>query len=908
MTPDWRAALVRHAAEAGVELPAAMVDELTLHLDDLYAAAIAEGASDDEASERVRIALAQSALPILRARAERQARRDHARQLSSAAPVARGRSLNLLNAIRHAVRQFRLHPTFAGVTVLVLGLGAGAAAAVFTIVDAVVLRPLPYAAPDRLVTVWAANPQRGLSHDPISPVDFMDYRALPVFKDAAAWWRPPVNLRDPGQQPVRVSTIEVSGNLFELLGVRPQIGPGFPAGGPLFRNNDRIAVISDRLWRTRYSANPGIIGRQLDLSDTPYTVVGVMPPRFHYPDDVDVWERLGWDYRLHSRAARFLETLARLSDDVTHDRATAAVDAVSLRLQAEFASTNKGWSVRVVPLLDETLGYYRPALIVLIGAVGLLFVIACLNVASLLLVRALSREREIAVRITLGATLRQLVVQLLAESFVLSVAGALVGMLTAAASLPLIVALTPVDIPRLDEARVSLRTLGLGLGVIGATTVFFGLLPSLILLRGQIGARLRSGERGSSRGARRIYSGLVAGEVALACALLVSSALLVRTVGAMMRTPTGVNADEVVTAKVQLDGGTYRNWRGIADTHAQILQALRAQPGIIGVGAANFLPLEVGWRIGFGVDGMPPPPRPEDAPQAQYHTVTDDYFDTMGAEFVRGREFSASTDTADGAPVIIVNETFASRFLRDGPALGRFVRINASGVGPLGSNLMWKQHATAPTRFAVVGVVRDLRNVPLGQSVEPAIYFANGQFPFRELFISVRAASRATAIAGIGAALEQAAPNVPFGTPRTWGEIRAARTAEPRLLMSVLTFFAGLAAVLAAIGVYGLVSWSVVLRTRELAIRLTLGARPASVGTLVLRHGALLVVCGLVAGLALVRLAEAALTRVLFGVEATDVGATLAASVLLLVAALIACAPPAWRAMRMDPLEGLRVE
>lgn len=907
MTPDWRAALVRHAAEAGVRLPAEIVDELAVHLDDLYAAAMAEGASAHEASERVQAVLAQSALPVLRARAERRVRREHARQPLTSTPAGRGRSLNVLNAIRHAVRQFRLHPTFAGVTVLVLGLGAGAAAAVFTIVDAVILRPLPYAAPDRLVTLWAANAQRGLSHDPLSPVDFMDYRALPVFTDAAGWWRPPASVRDPGQDPVRVNTIEVSGNLFDLLGVRPQIGPGFPASGPLFHSDDRIAVISDRLWRTRYSADPGIIGRQLELSDTPYTIVGVMPPRFHYPDTVDVWERLRWDFRLHHRGARFLETVARLADGVTHERATAAADALALRLQAEFAATNKGWGVRLVPLLDETLGYYRPALIVLVGAVALLFVIACLNVTSLLLVRALSREREIAVRITLGATLQRLVVQLLAESFVLSVAGALVGLLTAAASLPLIAALTPVDIPRLDEARISLRTLGLGLGVIGATTVFFGLLPALLLLRRQIGATLRSGERGSSHGARRIYSVLVAGEIALACALLVSSALLVRTVGAMMRTPTGVNADEVVTTSVQLDAGTYRDWQGIADTHAQILQVLRAQPGIVDAGAANFLPLEVGWRGPFGVDGMLPPARPEDAPQAQYHTVTDRYFKTMGAEMLRGREFDASIDTSAGAPVVIVNESFAQRYL-EGRTSGRYVATNHTNIGPLGVNLMRPHHTLPPRRFEIVGIVRDVRNAPLGQSVEPAIYFANSQFAFRELFLSVRATSRPAAIAGIGAALRQAAPDVAFATPRTWGEIRARRTAEPRLLMSVLTFFAGLAALLAAIGVYGLVSWSVVLRTRELAIRLTLGARPVSLGALIARHGALLVVCGLAAGLALVRVAETVLTRVLFDVRATDVGATLAASVLLLIAALVACAPPAWRAMRMDPLQGLRVE
>ena len=407
-----------------------------------------------------------------------------------------------MSAMRLAVRQFRQHPSFALVTVLVLGLGTGAATTVFTVVDSVVLRPLPYAQPDQLVTLWDTNTEKGLAHDPISPVNFMDDRALPVFKDAAAWWRPSVNLVDPGQDPVRVNTIEVSGNVFEVLGVGTQLGPGFPAGGPLYVTNELICVISDRLWRTRYGADPSIIGRPLMLNGTPYIVRGVMPPKFSYPDDVDVWQRLRWPMERHSREAHFMEAVARLAPGKRSARRRRRRFARRCGSQAEFPATNKGWGRRLIPLLDEQLGYYRPALMVLFGAVGLLLVIGCLNVASLLLTRALSREKEIAVRVAMGASPRQLITQLLAESAVLSVAGAAVGTLAAMVTLPLLVSMMPVTIPRLEEAAVDGRALGLGLVVIIGTTIFFGLVPALVLLRSQIVNDLRTGERGSSRGAR----------------------------------------------------------------------------------------------------------------------------------------------------------------------------------------------------------------------------------------------------------------------------------------------------------------------------------------------------------------------------------------------------------------------
>lgn len=917
---DPRAEVRRHVARSGVDLPDATVDELVAYLEDLHTAALEEGVSAPDARRRAIAALEESAFSLLQGHALKHPDRSQAARADLMARSSGGRSLNVLSAIRLAVRQFRQHPTFALVTVLVLGLGTGAATTVFTVVDSVVLRPLPYADPDRLVTLWDTNPEKGLAHDPISPVNFMDYRALPVFTDAAGWWRPGINLTEPGKDPMRVTTIEVGGNVFDVLGVKPQIGAGFPSGGPTFVANELICVISDRLWRTRFSGDPSIIGKALSFNDTPYTVVGVMAPKFHFPDDVDVWQRVRWDFTQHSRAAHFMEAVARLSPGTTFAQAQSAVDALGNRLAQENARTNKGWNSRLIPLLDEELGYYRPALMVLFGAVALLLIIGVLNVATLLLTRALSREKEIAVRVALGAAPRQLVTQLMAESLVLSVAGAAVGIVATLAALPLIISFTPVNIPRLAEAGVDIRALGLCLSVVGVTTLIFGLVPALLLLRTQFTTDLKAGERGSSKGARRIYSVLVAAEVAMACALLVSSALLVRTVSHMMETPTGVNADDVTIATVQLSpsavgaparGGTIENtWVPTANVHSRILEEIRQQAGVTAAGESNFLPFSVGWRNPFLIEGQPRPGRQEDLPQAQMHSASEGYFEAMGATIARGRSFTAF-DNKDSAGAVVVNESFVRRYLPDGDPVGQVIRTWATGIGPLGTNLKSPpNYRSPPDGFPseIIGVVKDVNNVPLGQTVEPAIYFTTRQFPFSEVFIAVRAADASLAQTAIRNAMRKVVPNVPMSTSQTWGERFAAKTAEARLLMIILIFFGGLAAVLAALGVYGLFSWSVALRTRELAIRLTLGAKPSSVGALVIGQSAVLVVTGLAVGLVIVRLAESALTRVVYGVTTTDALALVTASSLLLVAAIVACVPAALRAMRVNPVDGLRAE
>jgi len=915
---DWRHDITARAQAAGVTLSEATVEEMAEHLDEIYTAAIRDGSSDHDAQRRARAALDESALDVLRVRSARTARPSPSPFVAPAS--SGGAHLNFAGAIRLAIRQLRLRPGFASITILVLALGIGASTTVFTVVDSVLLRPLPYDDPDRLVTLWDSNPTTGLRKEPFSPVTFMDYRALPEFEGAAAWWRPSVNLVDPGLDPLRVNTIEVSGNLFDVLGVRPQLGEGFPVGGPFFSGNEPLIVISDRVWRTRYHADRSIVGRQLLLNGSPHTVAGVMPPRFNYPDDIDVWQRLRWDLTRHSRFAHFMESVVRLKEGTTLEQATAAVDTLRLRLAKDFPQSNGAWVPRLIPLLDQQLGYYRPALLVLVGAVGLVLLIGCLNVASLLLTRALSREREVALRLAMGASPRQLIAQLFAEGLVLAVAGAVVGVLASVVALPALVALTPVTIPRLAEASVDLRALGVASAIVVVTTIVFCLVPALVLLRRKMVVELRSGERGSSRGTRRIYTMLVAGQVALACTLLVSSALLVRTVMRMVNTPIGVEADDVVTTSVQLTAGatqggrplTESQWRAFADQHAMILEQIRRQPGVSVAGATSVLPLQIGWRMPYEVDGDAPR-RADDRVIGQYQTVSEGYFESMKASLVLGRAFSPF-DTYTSAPVAIVNESFMNRHRDSGrPVLGRRLLTNQGSIGPLGRNLMvaFPTQPNVPppaVAFEIIGVVKDVRNVPLGQAVEPTIYFTARQFPFGELFLTVRASDTATGVEAVRSALRAVTPNTPMGNVQTWGDRMAAHTAEQRLLMTLLVVFGAAAGLLAALGVYGLFSWSVALRTRELAIRLTLGAKPLSVGVRVIRQSVSLIAAGLIAGLAIIRLAETALRRVLFDMSPRDPASLVAACALLIAVALIACVPPALRALRVDPVDGLRAE
>ena len=812
------------------------------------------------------------------------------------------RSVNdLARDLRYGWRGLRQRPGVTLAAVLALALGLGANSALYSIVRAVVLAPLPYAEPERLVALWETNAAKGLDQERLSPVNFLDYRSLAaVFSDAAAWWRPEVNLTDDAGEPLRVSAVETSSNLFPVLGVRPRLGRSFAFGRALHGSAHEV-VISHRLWRGRYGGDPRVLGRALRLDGILYTVVGVMPPGFAFPDETDVWQGLTWDLAQHSRGAHFMEAVARLRPGVEPARARTELGALMRRLAAEHPDTNQGWGAIAVPLRQQTAGSSGPALEVLLAAVTLLLLLACANVSSLLLALGGARVREVAVRAALGAGRGRLLRQFLTESLLLGLLGAAAGLALAATLLRLVAATRPLGIPRIGEASLDVRVLGFSLTATLLSVLLFGLLPAVQMSRPALqGALQRAGRGLAPAGARRrARAAIIVAEVALATMLLVGAVLLVRGFVRLAGQEPGFRPERAVTVNVELPYNLYGDWRRVSQFYGELLDRLAARREVRAAGAASFLPLTPGWRIPYGLPERPAPAA-EQEPTAQYVTVTAGYFGAMGIPLLAGRAFDRG-DTDRSRPVVVVNRELARLAWPDGKAVGKVLLSRTTGIGPLGRALT-KSH-----EFEVVGVVADVKNHGLAGAVEPAVYFVQTQFPYRNLEVVVRGdADTARLAAAIRSEVRHLDPALALGAERPLAGILAESTAQARLLMGLMSALAGLALSLAAVGVYGILAYGVSQRRGELGVRLALGASPARLRRLVVGEGMLLAGIGLglgsLAALALSRL----LAGFLYGVSTADGLAFAAAPLLLLAAVFLACDLPARRASRVDPQEALR--
>jgi putative ABC transport system permease protein len=803
--------------------------------------------------------------------------------------------------IRFGFRALLRSPATSAVALLTLALGIGANTAIFSVVNGVLLEPLPYLDPGELVVVSESNPGRGFPRFSVSPPNFDDWRRQnQVFDGMTAVSQGRFNLTG-GERPEAVPGAQVTPEFFRVIGVEPALGRGFVPeeglpGGP------KVAVLSHGLWQRRFGSDPGIVSRQIQIDGESFTVIGVMPPGFTLPSRREIWMPLPWDFPPEMRGAHFFAVFARLKDGVSLERAETEMKTIASRLERQYPESNSGWTTVVRRLQDAVVENVRPALLLLLSAVGFVLLIACANVANLLLARLAAREREIAVRTALGAGRARLVRQMVTESLVLFLVGGALGLLLGSWATRGLVALYGEGLPRGQEvgldSRVLLFTLLLSLG----TGLLFGLAPALSATSGGLFGALKEGGRAVAGGARGrlLRNLLVLGEVAVALVLLVGAGLLLQSFARLRSVDPGFRADGVLTAEVALPEAKYEaQERQIAFTR-ELLDRLRATPGVRSAATAFPLPLGGnGFVLTFSVQGRPEPPNGEE-PNANIRLVSPDFFQTLGIRVLQGRVFTPQ-DNPQSIPVIVINKTMADR--------------TWPGESPLGRRITFDD-TTSPDAawMEVVGVVADIHHRELDEDAGAEVYWPQLQNPVGgQLSILLRTEGEPTQLAGaVREVVSSIDADLPVEQVRNMEAVVAESLAGSRFQTVLLGIFAAVALILAAIGVYGVISYSVTQRTHEIGIRMALGARRVEVLGLVVRQGMALVLAGVVAGLALALLlvwwlAER-LTSLIYGGRALDPLTFVAVPLVLLAVALLANWLPARRATRVDPLVALRSE
>ena len=798
---------------------------------------------------------------------------------------------DLWQDLRYAARVLAKRPGFTLVAVATVALGVGATTAIFSVVNSVLLRPLPYKDPERIVQVWENNPKRGWTRDTISPLNFEDWRTQARAFEAVSAYEYESFVLTGGQEPERLGGILASSDFFRVIGVEPAIGRAFLPGEDR-AGAGRVAVISDRLWQRRFGSRADVLNQSLVLNSESYTVVGVMPKGFQFPSrNTDVWVA-SVDLK-RPRSDHFMYAVARLKAGTPLEEAQADIDRVALVLSQQYPDTNSNRGVTLVPLHEEIVGKTRRALTLMLGAVGLLLLVACVNVANLLLARASGRRREIALRAALGAGRGRIARQLLTESLLLSVLGGACGLALSLWLVDLLVAWSAGGIPRAQEIGVDGRAVVFALAASVLTGIAFGLAPALGFSAPDLNQTLKEGAQGAGGGRRqtRAQGALVVSEVAVALVLLAGAGLLGRSYASLSRVEPGFDADGVLTARISLPEAKYQDKDRQALFFRQVLERVRALPGVAHAGAVSDLPFS-GSRTSqsFELEG-----RPESSltPNADYRKISPDYFRAMGIRLLSGREFTDG-DAKDSTPVAVVNDALARRFF--------------AGEEAIGKRLVYQENGREVAR-EIVGVVADLKHDDLAGERAPEVYVPHTQRPNSWMFLAVRGPADPAALAApLRAAVREVDPNEPVHSVLTMRQRLDQSLAPQRFNALLLAAFAGAATLLAAVGVFGVMSFQVAERTHEIGVRMALGAQRRDVIRLVVGRGMILtlvgVAFGLVGALALTRL----MRGLLFGVSPTDPATFAGIALLLAFVALVACYLPARRAARVDPTVALRAE
>ncbi|HKS27514.1 MAG TPA: ABC transporter permease [Pyrinomonadaceae bacterium] len=807
----------------------------------------------------------------------------------------------LLQDLKYGARMMWKSPGFTAIAVIALALGIGANTAIFSVVNTLILRPLPYRDSDRLVTVWEFNRPRNRHQNVINPGNFMDWRDQnSVFEAMAAFIDTRTNLTgkdEPVELPAQVATT----NLFQVLGVEPIKGRGFTEEDATSDANP--VIISYNLWQTRFGSDSKIIGQRVTLSGKGSTIIGVMPAGFQWfikkgsltGKAPELWMPVKFTEAERGRKGRAWSAVARLKPNVTIEQAQTEMSTIGSRLEQQYAQFNTGWGVEVVPLREQFVGELRPALWILLGAVGFVLLIACANVANLLLARAASRHREMAIRIAMGANRMRVVRQLLTESILLSALGGALGLLLAWWGIEVLMAFSPRDLLTLDKIGINVTVLLFTLGVSFLTGVIFGIVPAIEATRLNTSEMLKEGSKsiGGSPRARRLTSAFVVAQIALSLVLLVGAGLMLKSLMRLQSVNPGFDSDNLLTMRVILPGSKYKEDPQVVGFFKQAVERIEALPGVKSAGAVSFLPFTgLAAATRYKIEGKPEPP-PGQSPGGDVRVVDNNYFRTMGIPLRSGRNFNAQ-EQAEARHVVIINETLAKQYFPNEDPIGKRITIS-----------MMEE----PVPSEIIGVVGDVKHMSLDGEVKPMTYWPHPELVYNSMTIVVKTSGDPLQLAAaVQREIQAIDPNQPVSDVRTMEQWLSESVARARFNTLLLGLFSALALLLAAVGIFGVISYSVTQRTHEIGIRMALGASARDVLKMVVGQGMLMALGGVALGLGASFLLTRVMSSLLFEVSATDPLTFIFISLLLMVVTLLACYIPARRATRVDPMTALRYE